>query len=50
MTRFLADELATSHHFNITAARTQLAYTPRISTDEGLNRLRDWLQYKDAPK
>lgn len=44
MTRFLAEELATSHWFDITAARRDLGYVPQISTSEGLLRLKKWLQ------
>jgi len=44
MTRFLADELSTAHWFDITAARRDLGYEPRISIAEGLERLRDWLR------
>ncbi len=36
MTRFLADQLATSHYFDIAKARTDLGYEPRIGTEEGL--------------
>jgi len=46
MTRFLADELSTAHWFNISAAKKDLGYTPKISTEEGLLRLERWLQYK----
>ena len=44
MTRFLADELATAHWFDISAARKDLGYVPRISIKEGLRRLEIWLQ------
>jgi nucleoside-diphosphate-sugar epimerase len=44
MTRFVANELATSHWFDISAAKQDLGYTPKISTDEGLNRLEKWLK------
>jgi len=44
MTRFLAEELSTAHWFDITAARKDLGYAPRVSTDEGLQRLRKWLK------
>jgi nucleoside-diphosphate-sugar epimerase len=44
MTRFLADELATSHWFNLTAARRELGYEPRVSIDEGLKRLEAWFR------
>ena len=40
MTRFLAKELATSHYFNINAARRDLGYVPRIDIQEGLRRLK----------
>jgi nucleoside-diphosphate-sugar epimerase len=36
MTRFLADQLATSHYFDISKARRELGYEPRIGTEEGL--------------
>ena len=42
MTRFLARELATAHWFDISAARRDLGYRPRISIDEGLRRLQAW--------
>jgi nucleoside-diphosphate-sugar epimerase len=42
MTRFVARELATAHWFDISAAKADLAYRPRISIDEGLRRLREW--------
>lgn len=42
MTRFAAKELATSHWFNISKAKTDLGYRPKVSTKEGLERLRQW--------
>jgi nucleoside-diphosphate-sugar epimerase len=39
MTRFLAAQLARSHYFDITRAKTDFGYVPRISTEEGLERL-----------
>jgi len=44
MTRFLADELATAHWFDIRAARKDLGYAPTVSIKEGLRRLEQWLQ------
>lgn len=44
LTRFLAEELATSHWFDIGAARRELGYAPAVSTDEGLRRLGAWLR------
>lgn len=43
MTRFVANELASTHWFNIRAAREELGYTPHVSTAEGLQHLSDWL-------
>jgi nucleoside-diphosphate-sugar epimerase len=44
MTRFVARELASAHWFDITAARRDLGYEPEVSIEEGLLRLREWLQ------
>ncbi|MGD8960003.1 MAG: NAD-dependent epimerase/dehydratase family protein [Desulfobacteraceae bacterium] len=44
MTRFVARELATAHWFDISAARHDLDYQPRVSTAEGLVRLAAWLR------
>jgi nucleoside-diphosphate-sugar epimerase len=45
MTRFVANELASAHWFDINAARRDLDYNPEISIDEGMRRLREWLQH-----
>jgi nucleoside-diphosphate-sugar epimerase len=42
ITKFAAKELATSHWFNISKAKKDLGYSPRISTKEGLKRLKQW--------
>ncbi len=44
MTRFVAHELATAHWFSLEAARRDLGYHPEISIEQGLLRLREWLQ------
>ena len=44
MTRFLAKELSTDHWFDISAAKRDLGYLPRISTQEGLEKLKIWLR------
>jgi len=44
MTRFVAHELSSAHWFDISAARRDLGYRPVVSIDEGLLRLREWLQ------
>jgi nucleoside-diphosphate-sugar epimerase len=43
MTRFLAAQLATSHHFDVSAAKRDLGYAPRVSTAAGMQRLGEWL-------
>ena len=43
MTRFVARQLATSHWFQLDAAREAFGYEPRVSVEEGLVRLREWL-------
>ena len=40
MTRFVARQLATSHWFDISAARRDLGYVPSVPIDEGLDRLK----------
>ncbi len=47
MTRFLAVELSKDHYFDISAAKMDLKYVPKISNDEGLARLVDYLVAKD---
>lgn len=44
MTRFLAAQLATSHWFDLSAARRDFGYAPAISTSEGMRRLGNWLR------
>ncbi|MFQ5484787.1 MAG: NAD-dependent epimerase/dehydratase family protein [Desulfobacterales bacterium] len=44
MTRFIVDALATAHWFDISAARKDLGYVPRISIEEGLLFLKKWLK------
>ncbi len=39
LTRFLVEQLSTAHWFDISAARRDLGYAPRVSTSEGLVRL-----------
>jgi nucleoside-diphosphate-sugar epimerase len=49
MTRFLAAQLAKSHWFDISAARRDFGYEPRISTAEGMQRLAAWLKTQSDP-
>ncbi|MEM9942764.1 MAG: NAD-dependent epimerase/dehydratase family protein [Planctomycetota bacterium] len=43
MTRFLAAQLAKSHYFDITRAKEDFGYYPRVSVAEGMKRLGDSL-------
>ncbi len=42
MTRFLAEQLATAHWFDLRRTRQALAWTPRVSLDEGFEELARW--------
>ena len=44
MTRFLANELARHHWFDISAAGRDLGYVPEVSMTDGLKRLKDWME------
>ncbi len=48
MTRFVAEQLATAHWFDITPCARDFGWTPRVSIDEGMKHLAAWL--RDAPK
>ena len=43
ITSFAARELATSHWFDISRAKKDLGYQPLVSTEQGLDRLRQWV-------
>ncbi len=47
MTRFLATQLAQSYWFNIARARNDLGYVPWVSTEEGMDRLKDSIKRKE---
>jgi 2-alkyl-3-oxoalkanoate reductase len=48
MTRFLAEELEKAHWFDISAAKRDLGYYPRVSIQEGLTKLEEWLSTKHS--
>ena len=48
MTRFVARQLATAHWFDISAARRDLGYEPRVTIAEGLERLAAHLRGETA--
>ncbi len=50
MTKFVAEELATSHWFDISRAKKDLGYFPAVSTEQGLENLRLWLNSKKIQK
>ena len=43
LTRFIVEQLSTAHWFNINAARNDLGYAPKVSMQEGLVRLAQYL-------
>ena len=48
ITRFMAEAVSQSHWFDISAAKKDLGYTPKLTTAEGLRRLEDWLRSRQA--
>ena len=44
MTRFVATQMSTSHWYDISAAKRDLGYEPKVSVDEGLRRLGERLR------
>lgn len=44
MTRFVAAEMATSHWYDLSAARADFGYAPPVGPDEGLQRALAWLR------
>ncbi|HET7844131.1 MAG TPA: NAD-dependent epimerase/dehydratase family protein [Xanthomonadales bacterium] len=49
MTRFVAEQLATAHWYDISAARRDLGYEPKVTTGEGLGRLAEWWMRQKSP-
>ncbi|MEE4262185.1 MAG: NAD-dependent epimerase/dehydratase family protein [Desulfobacteraceae bacterium] len=43
MARFVAHELSSAHWFDISAAKQDLGYAPRVSIEQGLAELEKWL-------
>jgi nucleoside-diphosphate-sugar epimerase len=44
MTRFLAEELSTAHWFDLSAAQRDFGFSPQVTFNEGMKRLRLWLE------
>ena len=49
MTRFIAAQLAKNHYFDISRAKTDFGYYPRISNAEGMKRLAKSLHSEPYP-
>lgn len=48
MTKFVAKELATSHWFDISKAKKELGYIPKVSIEQGLEQLKKWFEKQNA--
>ncbi|MBI3565339.1 MAG: NAD-dependent epimerase/dehydratase family protein [Elusimicrobia bacterium] len=44
LTRFLVSQLTTAHWFDISAAKRDLGWRPRVGIDEGMRRLAQWIR------
>ena len=44
LTVFLAKQLSSSHWYDISAAKKDFGYIPAISIDEGMSRLKQWIE------
>jgi nucleoside-diphosphate-sugar epimerase len=49
ITRFVVSQLSTAHWYDISAARRELGYTPRVSYEEGMQRLRASITTHELP-
>jgi nucleoside-diphosphate-sugar epimerase len=47
MTRFLASQLATTHTYSVSKAKDELGYIPKVSMDEGVDKLFSYLKRSD---
>lgn len=44
LTRFLVSQLTTAHWFDISAAKRDLGWKPRVSIEDGMDRLAHWIR------
>lgn len=44
LTRFVVKQLSTPHWFDISAAKNELGYIPKISLDEGMKNMKNWIK------
>ena len=47
MTRFIAEQLAKSHYFDIANAHNDFGYAPQVTTEEGLRKSVNWLKKQE---
>ncbi len=50
MTRYTAVKLAKSHSYSIERARKELGFEPRVTIEEGLNRVYEWIDRDGLPE
>ena len=48
ITRFAAKEAASSHWFDISKAKKELGYIPKVSIEQGLKQLKQWFEKENA--
>jgi nucleoside-diphosphate-sugar epimerase len=48
LTRWVVEELASAHWFDIGAARRDLGCEPKVGLDEGMRRLEVWWRGREA--
>jgi len=44
LTPFIAKQLSSSHWYDISAAKRDFGYYPKVSINEGMNRLKEWVK------
>jgi nucleoside-diphosphate-sugar epimerase len=49
-TRYIVDELARDHFYNISRARADFGYQPRVTTESGQAALVEWIQQELLPR
>lgn len=47
LTPFLVKQLSSSHWYDISAAKRDFGYIPTVSIDEGMQRLKEWVEMAD---
>lgn len=48
ITHFIAKNLSSPHWYDISAAKRDFGYIPTVSIDEGMKRLKQWIEEKDS--